>query len=100
MRKRHFENILGKGENAGDQHFLLYPQYFLSCPKQISNVESFILSSANALNLDQSKSVLFGKELTLPPKTLVFACLQYRSFENTLENGEIADNKQFPLFLQ
>ena len=23
------ENIVEKGENAGDQHFLLYPQYFL-----------------------------------------------------------------------
>ena len=22
-------NIVGKGENAGDQHFLLFPQYFL-----------------------------------------------------------------------
>ena len=24
----HIENILGKGENAGYQHFLLFPQYF------------------------------------------------------------------------
>ena len=23
------ENIVGKGENAGYQHFLLFPQYFL-----------------------------------------------------------------------
>ena len=23
-----FENIVGKGENAGDQHFLLFPQCF------------------------------------------------------------------------
>ena len=22
------ENIAGKGENAGDQHFLLFPKYF------------------------------------------------------------------------
>ena len=25
-----FENIVGKGENAGNQHFLLFPQYFSS----------------------------------------------------------------------
>ena len=31
-----FENILGNGENAGDQHFLLYPQCFLSVLKRIS----------------------------------------------------------------
>ena len=24
-----FENIVGKGENAGNQHFLLFPQSFL-----------------------------------------------------------------------
>ena len=25
---RRAENIVGKGENAGDQHFLLFPQWF------------------------------------------------------------------------
>ena len=33
-RKRPFENIVGeKGENAGNQHFLLFPQCFISLPK-------------------------------------------------------------------
>ena len=27
--KKPFENTVGKGENAGDQHFLLFPQCFL-----------------------------------------------------------------------
>ena len=27
--KKPFENIVGKGENAGNQHFLLFPQCFL-----------------------------------------------------------------------
>ena len=39
------ENIVGKGENAGYQHFLLFPQYFQ---------KAFI-----------SKSGLYGKELRL-----------------------------------
>ena len=26
--KKAFENIVGKGENAGNQHFLLFPQVF------------------------------------------------------------------------
>ena len=30
------ENIVGKGENAGNQHFLLFPQYFLPIPRRIS----------------------------------------------------------------
>ena len=35
--KEPFENIVGKGENAGDQHFLLFPQCFLPFTKQILN---------------------------------------------------------------
>ena len=31
-----FENIVGKGENAGYQYFLLFPQCFLLIQKQIS----------------------------------------------------------------
>ena len=41
LRKKPFVNIVGKGENAGNQHFLffpflLFPQCFLPFPKQIS----------------------------------------------------------------
>ena len=37
MEKRKFvlgkeENIVGKGENAGYQHFLIFPQYFQKAP--------------------------------------------------------------------
>ena len=31
-----FENIVGKGENAGDQHFLLFPQCLLQYQRQKS----------------------------------------------------------------
>ena len=57
---------MGKGENSGNQHFLLFLQCFLPIPKRIS---VFILSSANAVSLDQSKILSFGKELN----TLNFA---------------------------
>ena len=33
LAKKPFENIVGKGENAGNQHFLLFPQHFL--PNQL-----------------------------------------------------------------
>ena len=29
LKKKPFENIVGKGENAGNQYFFLLPQYFL-----------------------------------------------------------------------
>ena len=35
------ENMVGKGENAGKQHFLLVLQCFLLFPTQISDVESY-----------------------------------------------------------
>ena len=35
-----------------------------------------------------------------PKQALVFTCLQYKSFENTVGKGEIAHNKQFLLFPQ
>ena len=45
---KHFENIVGKGENAGIAHFLFFPQSFLPFKKQISIFSVwFILSSAN-----------------------------------------------------
>ena len=37
------ENIMGKGEHAGNQHFLLLAQCFLSSPKQIQNIKSHLL---------------------------------------------------------
>ena len=40
--KKAFENIVGKAENAGHQHFLLFPQCFLLFPTQISIFESDI----------------------------------------------------------
>ena len=66
LRKKPFENNVGKGENAGNQHFLLFPR-FLPFPKQISIfLVTFILSSSNALSLDWSKILSFGKELNDP----------------------------------
>ena len=35
-----------------------------------------------------------------PKQALVFMCLKYNSFENTVEKGEIAQNEQFLLFQQ
>ena len=48
-----------KGENAGKQHFPLFPQYFLAI--SITNFKfsaKVNLSSANAFNLDWSKNLL------------------------------------------
>ena len=33
--------------------------------------------------------------LTFPKQALIFTCLQYKSFENTVGKGEIARHEQF-----
>ena len=64
MRNRPFENIVGKGENAGIQQFLLFPQYFLPYLRQkLLFTEHENSSSANAFNLVKAKILLSGKEL-------------------------------------
>ena len=53
LRRKLFEKIMVKGENAGNQDFLLFPLSFLSFQKPISNfLFRFILSSTNAFYLD------------------------------------------------
>ena len=62
-----FENIVGKGENAGNhfhQHFLCIAQCFVPLPKQILDFQSYqFLLSNGTLNFRQSKNLSFGKGL-------------------------------------
>ena len=51
LKQRAFENIMGKGEKAGYQHFPI-PTMFSTLPKPKFNFSfTFILSSASAFNL-------------------------------------------------
>ena len=64
-----FENKVGKGENAGNHHFLLFPVFSTQSKKEIFILAMFYLLSANAFNLITSKILLFGKGLTLSQTT-------------------------------
>ena len=86
LKIKPFENIVGKGENAGNQLFLLFPQYFLPFPKQISFFQSLLfLSSSNAFVLGQSKNSLFDKELKPFPLHMHLNTLKKKSFRKTLQ---------------
>ena len=103
---------MGKGENAGNQHFLLFPQ----CCQPFQFSAKFNLSSADAFNLDQSKNLSLGKELTITRRQILdsskdFAddnlkfkkkkCRKlFKPVENTVGRGEIAHYEQFLLFPQ
>ena len=68
LKKKPNESIVGKGgkgENAGNQHFSPFPTMFYYCPKKnFCFLVTLILSSANAFNLDKSKFLSCGKELS------------------------------------
>ena len=58
---------MGKEENAGNQHFFLFPQCFQLVLKKKKKKKkvfvTFILLSEIAFNLDKSKILSFGEEL-------------------------------------
>ena len=56
---------MGKGEDAGNRAFSPFPTMFSTLSKRNFYFSvTFILSSANPSNFDQSKILSFGKELT------------------------------------
>ena len=90
-----FKNIVGKGENAGNQHFLLFPQCFLPFPNQISGFDidyfvvckcfefgpqSLFLSSCKELNVRLSVFKFLN-----PLTSLLEFCLVYSLQGNHLE---------------
>ena len=50
LTKRPFENNVRKGENAGNQHFLLFPQCFKPSQTYFKFSVTFVLSSAMLSN--------------------------------------------------
>ena len=57
--------MVGKVENAGNQHFLLFPECFLNYQKQILPFEPHLYFRLLTLSIWTSlKIVSFGKELT------------------------------------
>ena len=67
MRKKPLENIVGKGENAGSQHFLLFPTMFSTHHQIIFHffLNTFVVLSVNVLDLNKSEILTqsLGKEL-------------------------------------
>ena len=91
--KKALENTVEKGENAGNQHFLLFPLCFLLYENtKIIILAMLKLSSANAFNLVMSKILSFGKVLSPP---FARACLIFlttkmmKAFDNLLGNYSV-----------
>ena len=61
--KEGFGKLCRKGENAGNQHFLLFPVFSTLSKRETVILAKFNLSSASAYNFFMSKILMFGKEL-------------------------------------
>ena len=72
-----------KKKNTGYQHVLLFPKCF---------------QKASSSRIFKSWDCVVNS-YSFPKQALVFTYLQYKSFENTAEKGEIARDEQFLLFL-
>ena len=77
MRKKKFKNILGQGENAGNHHFLHFPQCFIPFPTQIP---------------------IFHLDLICHLQMLSITTLRKKPFENTVGQGEKTFPTQIPIF--
>ena len=95
--KKLLGNIVRKGENAGNQHFLFFFPTVFSKLSMTTNIilAAYDLLCANALNFVQSKNLLFVKELTHYHTMLHIDSLKiysfgkhlrYIAFENTARN--------------
>ena len=97
LKKKHFVNSAGKGENTSNQPFLLFPPLFPFIPKQFFFFYiTFILSSANAFNLDWSQILPFLK-LEIQPFTTQFQLvmtLKKKPFQTIEGKGENACNRE------
>ena len=91
------DNFVEKGENAVYQYFLLFLQRF-------QKPSFLVVRSLDCLGKGQvCQENLWSNRLqtqNFPKQALVFMCLKYKSFENTVGKGEIARNEQFLLFPQ
>ena len=82
LKQRALENIVGKGENPGNQHFLLFPL--------------FISIISKSFHLGNYISELFGKVFN----SWLLTTLGKKPFENIVGKGENAGNQHFLLFPQ
>ena len=83
-QKKPFENIAGKGENAGDQHFLLFKQCFLSSQSKIRLFDPQRHCCLQILSIWTKSNILSsGKGLTLYKTTKFFTSPNRKHLQTT-----------------
>ena len=87
-----FENIVGKGEIAHNEQFLLFPKCFQLSQITVSPfIHIFDIISLFAIEMKEPKIGISGKGLNVP-QTMGFV---FDRVENIVRKGENAGNKHF-----
>ena len=85
LKMNGLENIVGKGVNTCNQHFLLFSIRFSSLSKREIVLSAILpLSSANSYNLVMSKILSFAKDLCISHLSQKFL---FNSFVNPLPHN-------------
>ena len=100
LKKKAFGNIVGKGKNAGIQHFLLFPQCLLPCGAEVSSFGSPLVCRLQMLsiwtNLKFCGLVKSWKHLKVTDMKFPLMILQlFDRIENIMGKGENAVNQHF-----
>ena len=93
LRKQLFQNIVRKRENAGNQHVLLFTQYFLLYGRRISPIHPHFNCLWQNYDFDLDKSKI--KSYLFTTKSWLLTALDAKSFENIVGKGEMLLNSMF-----
>ena len=107
LGKKHFENIVRKGENGGNQHCLLFP-CFLPYRKQISTLWVYLCCCLQMLSIcfclkfccliksyNKSMNLFFGKGLTLSQTSPGFYMSAVQVLKTTWEKEKLLVTSNF-----
>ena len=97
------KNIVGKGENAGYQHFLLFPRFQKLFSSRVVKTQDcvgkgkapFYLLSIKAYSLDQSKVLSWGKGFNHIIPLWIDWMVFYAAFSSNL----VISQQQFKVFV-
>ena len=82
LRNEPFENIVGKGENNGNYHFLLCTRYFLPLNNLLYFFSHIYFVICKCFQIGPVYFLCFGKELTLYHTITTFTTLKKKPFKN------------------
>ena len=85
-----FENIVGKGENAGNQHFLLFQQYFFRYQRQVRLFHQRLNYYLRVVSIFKRQH--FASVLTLSPSQVLDSIKLKELADDNFKFDKIADS--------